>query len=233
MPVDFKHMNSQNNNEWTSQPLSWDILERAHSIYLEEEPRDAMYRISTKLIDNYWDSDFEVSNALGVLLLTWNSAFYRYGSLVYDQIEQSIKQNRAKLYGYRKREIFSLSESEYDDIKATYNDFLCSLKSVGKKRTRVAEKVSYSPVSVGKALHLLCPNFFPLWDNKIAKAYGCQWHSSTISFQEYWKFINISRKQSVELGEISQKPLSLNDVGELKLIDEYNCIRFTKKRSIF
>ena len=60
MPVDFKHMNSQKDNEWTSQPLSWDILERAHSIYLEEEPRDAMYRISTKLIDNYWDSDFEL-----------------------------------------------------------------------------------------------------------------------------------------------------------------------------
>ena len=34
-----------------------------------------------------------------------------------------------------------------------------------------------SPAATSRALHLLAPNFFPLWDNWIAQAYGCMWNA--------------------------------------------------------
>jgi hypothetical protein len=70
--------------------VTWDKLRKAHEIYLKEEPRDAVYRVSTKLINENWNRNKDISNALGVLLLIWNSAFYRYGSLDYELIENSI-----------------------------------------------------------------------------------------------------------------------------------------------
>lgn len=59
-------------------------LERGVRAFAVKEPRDAMYKVATKLIDGSWGSHEEVADALGVLLLTWNQAFYRYaGSRTY------------------------------------------------------------------------------------------------------------------------------------------------------
>lgn len=212
--------------------LTWDVLERAHAIYLEEEPRDAMYRISTKLIKDYWDDIYEVSNALGFLLLTWNSAFYRYGLLNYGLIQDSLVRNKDKLEELRNRSILTCLEEEKFDFKKIYGDFLISLRSIGKKGSDNEGKISFSPVSVGKALHLLCPSFFPLWDNKIALAYGCKWSSNETSFDDYWKFIKVSKIQARNLERSKNRPASLETTEILKLMDEYNYLHFTKKIKI-
>lgn len=44
------------------------------------ERRDAMYKVATFLVEHHWGKPGEMANALGVVLLTWNNAFYRYGS---------------------------------------------------------------------------------------------------------------------------------------------------------
>jgi hypothetical protein len=45
------------------------------------------------------------------------------------------------------------------------------------------------PVRAGKALHVLAPNFFPLWDNAIADGYGVATETG------YFQFINIVKQQ--------------------------------------
>jgi hypothetical protein len=45
------------------------------------------------------------------------------------------------------------------------------------------------PVGAGKALHVLAPNFFPLWDNAIAESYGVATETG------YFQFINIVKQQ--------------------------------------
>jgi len=42
------------------------------------EKRDAMYKVATFLIKQFWGQASEMADGLGVLLLTWNQAFYRY-----------------------------------------------------------------------------------------------------------------------------------------------------------
>ena len=209
------------------QKVTWEALRKYHILYLKEEPRDAIYQVSTRIINDNWGVYREISNAIGVLLLIWNSAFYRYGSLDYDLIEESIIKSKVELNLFRNREILSLGETDRDKTELIYVNFLLSLRSKGRFGTKNAGKISYSPVSVGKALHLLCPTFFPLWDNKIAKSYDCLWRSSTSSFDNYWKFMGINKQQIFRLYKDHNIPSDLNGLNPLKLIDEYNYARFT------
>ena len=53
----------------------------------KREKRDAMYKVATFIISYYWGKPFDMANGLGVLLLTWNQAFYRYGTFDFDKLE--------------------------------------------------------------------------------------------------------------------------------------------------
>ena len=210
--------------------LTWELLAESHRKYLEEEPRDAMYRVSMRLIEQNWKNDAEISEALGVLLLTWNSAFYRYGTLNFDLIQEAISKYKSRLYKLRQRSIVTYCEDERGEIEEIYGLFLIALKNTGKIGNKNEGQETYSPVSVAKALHLLCPNFFPLWDDKIAIGYGCKWYNSILSFDKYWKFIGITSSQVNKL-ESERKVEDHEDLpSTVKLIDEYNYIHFTKRK---
>ena len=90
------------------------------------------------------------------------------------------------------------------------------------KITTKGNKVKRSPVGTVKALHLLAPNFFPLWDKEIAKIYDCDYAQKPV--EKYIKFCSITQ-------ELLNK-LDSNIFGNknpLKCIDEYNYSKFTKK----
>jgi hypothetical protein len=210
--------------------LTWKTLEEVHSKYLIEEPRDAMYKISSRLVEENWDDLTELSNSIGVLLLTWNSAFYRYGSFDYDRIQSSLVKHKDKFDEFRQRDILSLADNEKEAIGRIYQDMLLSLAAKGRNCRKNEGKVAYSPVSAGKALHLMCPSFFPLWDDSIAKAYGCKWASTECSFENYWQFMMKSLKQVVGLSKQGDSSFALRNLTVLKLIDEYNYVSFTKKK---
>ena len=209
--------------------LTWELLGEGHKKYLEEEPRDAMYKVSMRLIEQNWEKDEEISEALGVLLLTWNSAFYRYGNLNFDLIQEAISKNKNRLYKLRQRSILTYSEDQKGEIEEIYNQLLIALKNAGKGKNNEGEE-TYSPVSVAKALHLLCPSFFPLWDDKIAVGYGCRWYNSILSFDKYWKFIGITASQVNKLESERRAERHNTQPSTLKLVDEYNYIHFTKRK---
>jgi len=124
MPVDTEFMNK---GETAPPKLSWDVLDEAHTKFLNSEPRDVVYKISTRLIRESWNDDREVSDALGVLLLTWNAAFYRYSILNYSSIEGVINRNREELNKFRELDISELQEDMKDVVKSIYTDFLFPL----------------------------------------------------------------------------------------------------------
>ena len=186
--------------------------------YEEHEKRDAMYKVATFLISHFWGKTSDMADALGVLLLTWNQAFYRYGSIDFDKLEKCITKNLSKLESYRQRNISSLSDSDKEDIRVLFNEFLDALQiDSGKKGIRK------SPVSVSKALHILAPDFFPLWDDKIAKAYSCYYNQDPE--EQYLRFCEISKSMSEK---IKHYPISSRKTI-LKLIDQYNYSKYTKK----
>jgi hypothetical protein len=82
-----------------------------------------------------------------------------------------------------------------------------------------------SPVGVAKALHLLAPSFFPLWDAAIAKAYGFSYGSKPA--QRYVAFMRASKLTVASLWRTIE-PL-LDDKTPLKVLDEYNFAKVTKR----
>jgi hypothetical protein len=189
-------------------------LRAGYKAFQAHEKRDAMYNTATRLITNSWGNTAEMADGLGVLLLTWNQAFYRYGIFDFEVLEECIANNLPVLNAYRKRDILSYSTADDSQITNLYLQFL--------EATQIADGKSagkQSPVSVSKGLHLLAPAFFPLWDDKIARAYKCR-----------YKYIPFMREMKT-LAQILVPNVDAAITGKtlLKLIDEYNYAKFTKE----
>ena len=194
-----------------------DVFLRGTREYHKHEPREAVYKMATFVIEHFWNRPPEMADGLGVLLLTWNQAFYRYGPFSFEKLERCIGENLPTLDGYRRRDILSLTKSDEPHIRRLFDSFLDSLKieSEGSRARR-------SPVAVAKALHLLGPAFFPLWDRAIADAYDCNYDAAPAS--HYISFCHIMSEFAHQVREYGD-----NAAGTLlKRIDEYNYAKFTK-----
>ena len=266
--------------------------------YEKREKRDAMYKVATDLLRKFWGNPENRANALGVLLLTWNQAFYRYGAFDFNELEKCINDNFEKIVSFRNRKIFDLSDSDREDIKDLFKKFLDALqcdvirfhenekditnlkeileklevtfsgsnletisKSIHSKYEANASvefvkkksnskkdyfffRISYfeekekieiqswgerkklirkSPVAVAKALHLLAPDFFPLWDMEIAQKNG--YHYNKDPDEKYYNFCEGIRK----IAEIVRTYSGTPNKPLLKLIDEYNYSKYTQE----
>jgi len=56
--------------------------------YEKHEKRDVMYKVATFLVSYFWGKPSDMADGLGVLLLTWNQSFYRYGSFDFNKLEK-------------------------------------------------------------------------------------------------------------------------------------------------
>jgi hypothetical protein len=184
--------------------------------FRKREGRDPMYKVASFWILHFWGKQQRVVDGLGVLLLTWNQAFYRYGGFNFNKLEKFLIKNRKQIEKFRKRNIETLKERDKKEIIKLFNGIMNALKSFPSKRK--------SPVAAVKALHLLAPKFFPLWDDKIAKAYNCGWKDSNHAAKKYIEFCKKIQKIENQVKNYIKKP----DVPILKLIDEYNYAKYTK-----
>jgi len=193
-------------------------FERGYRALQAREVGDAMYKTATFLVQHFWGQPSDMADGMGVLLLTWNQACYRYGSFDFALLEEALRANMAVIEELRPRNIGSLVETDERGIRRLFLAFLDALRiAEGKNKGRK------SPVAVAKALHLLAPGFLPLWDEKIANAYGCRYNSKPD--QKYVVFAYKMKGLARQLQE--HVPA---DCGRtfLKLIDEYNYAKYTK-----
>ena len=193
---------------------------KGYRAFQRRERRDAMYKTAEFLILRFWWRPADLANGLGVLLLTWNQAFYRYGGFDFAKLERCLRKNVRALGKFHRRDILSYSAEDNKAVVSLFQQFLTALRS-HRKHGRLIK----SPVSVAKALHMLAPNFFPLWDDKIARAYRCYY--SVNPEGKYLKFIRQTKLIAEHLEahtKVARKGRTL-----LKLIDEYNYAKFTKR----
>lgn len=182
------------------------------------EKRDAMYKVATFLISHFWGNHSEVADGLGVLLLTWNQAFYRYGLFDFDKLEKCLRDNHEIIVGFRNRDILTFTNFDSTSIKKLFIELLDVLQiNSGKMKGRK------SPVGVAKALHLLAPNFFPLWDYEIARAYDCYYNINPD--QKYVSFY----KKMLAVAKAVKKCATNTRKSLLKQIDEYNYSKYTQE----
>ncbi len=186
----------------------------ARQEFLRREPRDLFYRAATELIRLAIEDEqatISVSEALGTLLQTWNKSFYRFHGKFdeshFQGLEKVVKQQEEKWKGWRSRSIASIQDEEKNGIADVFRSF----------------ENLVGPVGAAKILHLLSPDFFPLWDRKIATAYGVSLRKTGKNAPQYFRFMEITGQQVSKLGNAN---LPAN--GTLKLIDEYNYVVITK-----
>jgi hypothetical protein len=124
----------------------------------------------------------------------------------------------AKLESFRNRTIFTLSEKDEQDIEDLFNAFLKALQIASGK-----SKEKKSQVAVAKALHLLAPAFFPLWDKEIASAYGCYYNEEPAA--TYLAFCKLTKTIAEKVKDyVPQTNKTL-----LKLLDQYNYSKYTQE----
>lgn len=199
-------------------PISPQNLEEGCLAFQRWERRDAMYKVATFLVEHFWGKPTQVAEGLGVLLLVWNHAFYRNGPFDFDALEKCIQANQTKLDGFRSRDVLSYSPTDDLEVKRLFEQFLEALRICdGKCKGRG------SPVGVAKALHLLAPAFFPLWDEKIARAYRCYYNLDPAG--QHIAFLRMTRETAQALAP----HVRLQGKTLLKLIDEYNYAKHTKQ----
>jgi hypothetical protein len=212
--------------------LDYEELLRGSREYVKREKRDAMYKVATFLVDHFWFRPADITDGIGVLLLVWNQAFYRYCNfaLDFEILEAWLMKNENILKEVRNRDISSLSAEDKKMVKSLFDEMLDALICGNRK----------SPVAVSKALHLLAPSFFPIWDNDISKAYDCYWEDSNLASSTYLAFMEKMKDLSQRIVETY---MNKNNVDRyvstsaicreastnmpfvkslLKIIDEYN-----------
>lgn len=151
-----------------------------------------------------------VAEALAILLQTWNKDYYRFhkefDAAHFAQIEKLLQDHQDALAAFRRMRIEDLKVSHAPQVHGVFEAFESVL----------------GPVGAAKALHLLAPDFFSLWDRKIAKAYGFPLVSPGSNGDNYWSMCLHTKKQCRELIDegYEGKPL--------KAIDEFNYCRYTK-----
>lgn len=188
-----------------------DQLEKARTCFEAYEPRDLFYRAATELVSLALQGKTELSvgEAIAVLLKSWNAQYYRFhgfNAQHFNAIDNVIAIHRAALDAYRSRSIISMNTEDSDTIGKLFKDF----------------ELVLGPVGAAKALHLLAPEFFPLWDREIAKGHGIYLANAGQNGSKYVDFMKIavSKIQNV------CPPSDLKTI--LKCIDELNYCRFTK-----
>ncbi len=175
-----------------------------------------------------------IADAVGTLLLEWNSSFYRYGKPDFDLLEGVIGKYYQEILILRKKSLLNYSVIDYYDqflvpdclsIKGMFLDFLEATKM------KKGKDFAYSPVAAVKALHMLAPNFFSLWDEKIAKAYGCSLITPNSKEENREKnadnYRAFMRIQKAFLARVRTWNIPEN-FKTLKAIDEFNYSKYTK-----
>lgn len=186
--------------------------------YEKNEKYDATYNVAKFYVSHFWGNPSDMADGLAVLLLTWNQAFYRFGSYDFNKLQNCIADNIPKLNSFRNRDISTLSSDDEKEIKDLFANFLEALKiDSGKKMG------TKSPVAVAKALHLLAPDFFPPWDYEIAQNYKCDYTVNPA--EKYVSFCKIIKNMADKVKDYINRP----DKTLCKLIDEYNYSKYTER----
>lgn len=183
----------------------------AHEQYLRVEGRDVVYRVARHLVEQAYNGDaqFTVAEGVAVLLLSWNAAFYRPRPVLtrtlVDDLDRLIQAHAPTLDRFRTRDVKDYEPAaDSGSVEELYRDFVGRLW----------------PVGTAKALHVLAPRFFPLWDDEIARKFRLQLSPREASVKAYLSLVGIGRRfaRSSDLAD------------PLKALDEWAYVTFTVPR---
>jgi len=198
-----------------SPPPSVEDLKRAHRQFMENESRGIFYLLATEKVEQALaGGSLSMGEALWILLRTWNEAYYRtkpFNGTFNDymgRLNELIQQHRDIWSSCREKSILNFQPDP--SLKPVFDDFEALL----------------GPVGAAKAMHLLAPQFFPLWDRKITRTYNIHLgrQGRNMNWEKYCGFMADAQEQLKQIGDVVQIdcPKHPSGHGSLKLLDEWN-----------
>ncbi|MEM2970104.1 MAG: hypothetical protein QXR63_04130 [Candidatus Bathyarchaeia archaeon] len=149
----------------------------------------------------------DAKNVIKPFLYEWGRMGRVLGQRKYsgweNKLENLIKKYSPKLEKFRKKDLTSIELEKFEgQIRELYDQFS---KVLGKTAT-------------GKVLHILCPDFFPLWDSRIAEAV-----SSTGEFDEkdYYNFMLKTKDLLKKYMKTFSNLAAHYGKSKLRILDEY------------
>lgn len=187
-----------------------DDLVRAHEKYTKTVPNNydvTNERIAAALPEC---NSKRVAGALAEWLKNINQQYFRFrpdeARNLQNELEPLIAAECKTLLELRTRSLSTLTSADEPGV----------LKLFGVFRSKLG------PVGAAKALHVLTPTFFPLWDNAIATAYGVSTESG------YFPFMLLTQQQ---IASLPKGFALLKTGGLLKAIDEFNYCQHTQGKN--
>jgi len=187
-----------------------------------KEPRAFCYELSQELIDrarrdsiDNWYRDNNTVKAILLLLFCWNFAARITKQLKIQDVVEILDKHRANLRSLEHFSIMDKWESESNKIKAIYTDF----------------KKTFGQTGASKALSLLNPRLFVMWDTKIREFLGNKRADKRLRINElgngeepesYLMFLKGIKNIIKEL-DLHERLENQNDIA--KKIDEYHYVK--------
>jgi hypothetical protein len=185
-------------------------LRSTHEKYVQTVPNSyatAIRRVTTALINRNTE---ELASAVADWLQDLNRQYFRFRpdevTTLVGRLLTVLQKNMGSLVKFQARSVKSLTLSDKSEILQLFNVL----------------RAQCGPVGAGKALHVLAPTFFPLWDDKIAAGYGVMRDD-----EGYFQFMNLVKGQVQHLPDDIVPGVSI-----LKILDEYNYLQISANPAV-
>jgi len=161
------------------------------------------------------DKEF-VERILEPFFLTWGVMTRVLGFKGCEKIGEKLKAMNTQLERFRKKELLTTDLKKLaEEIIEVYEE----IKNT-KWRTKKGKDKRVGPTSAAKALHLVAPNLFMMWDRDIRSCYQFK-----ESGKEYFRFLLTMQDWLKELETTIQKLQHKYKKSGTRIIDEYNWMK--------
>jgi hypothetical protein len=225
-------------------------LKKHSKAFVQNEQRGYIYPDALNKVQNNFGIPTSICAGISDLLCGWHNNFYHFGSFDQAEVLKSVKLYHKKLKEWRIENIrhVQLDSRFMTQFSPIFHSFLDATAGKNSRFTR------RTVTGTSKCLHLLAPDIFPMCDEAISQAYCCWWVYSDFGFSEYSKFMGYMKTLAEQLVTEYSKRHNIHDLDRaetqlvnevktysgdtyqygkslLKIIDEYNYTRYTKKWS--
>jgi len=231
--------------KFVSEMKSPDKLLRGCEKFHEMEPRDIIYLVARKIILEKPDSEYHILAGVEVLLLVWNAVYLQRQP---DHVKRSLENDILQAYRSTKDDFEFLKDKKLETINLNDLDVVNRIKKIFK--TFSGQK-SIESTGASKAIHLIRPDLFMMWDNEIKRnyhrlhpSYGIKSEDLEECYIEFMKTMNevaraiLEQKTIDEIRQMyyervySKEPQLMNVFSHAiveslpKMLDECNYMKF-------
>jgi hypothetical protein len=165
---------------FVSEMKSPEKLLRGCEKFHEMEPRDIIYLVARKIILENPNSEYHILAGIEVLLLVWNAVYLQRQP---DKVKRSLENDILEAYRNTKNDFEFLKGKKLESIDLKDPDIVNKIKGIFKA---FATHKSIESTGASKAIHLVNPELFMMWDSEIKKNY----HRLHPSYQIRSEFTN-------------------------------------------